>query len=100
MLLDVTQALHGLGSSALTVIVPRHPHRGPEIEIMARARGFKAHRRARGRFPHPKRRSTSPIRWGELGLFYRATNFAFLGGSLVPHGGQNPWKRHDFTPRC
>ena len=27
---------------------------------------------------------------GELGLFYRAARFAFLGGSLVPHGGQNP----------
>jgi 3-deoxy-D-manno-octulosonic-acid transferase len=27
---------------------------------------------------------------GELGLFYRAAPFAFMGGSLVPHGGQNP----------
>ena len=27
---------------------------------------------------------------GELGLFYRAAAFAFMGGSLVPHGGQNP----------
>ena len=27
---------------------------------------------------------------GELGLFYRVAPFAFLGGSLVPHGGQNP----------
>jgi len=27
---------------------------------------------------------------GELGLFYSATGTAFVGGSLVPHGGQNP----------
>src|SRR6202007_737107 len=27
---------------------------------------------------------------GELGLFYRLARVAFLGGSLVPHGGQNP----------
>ena len=27
---------------------------------------------------------------GELGLFYRLAPIAFLGGSLVPHGGQNP----------
>ena len=27
---------------------------------------------------------------GELGLFYRLAGLAFIGGSLVPHGGQNP----------
>jgi 3-deoxy-D-manno-octulosonic-acid transferase len=27
---------------------------------------------------------------GELGLFYRLTEIAFLGKSLVPLGGQNP----------
>ncbi|MDE0716425.1 MAG: hypothetical protein OXH64_00635, partial [Rhodospirillaceae bacterium] len=27
---------------------------------------------------------------GELGLFYRAAPVAFVGGSLAPHGGQNP----------
>jgi 3-deoxy-D-manno-octulosonic-acid transferase len=27
---------------------------------------------------------------GELGLFYRLAPVVFMGGSLVPHGGQNP----------
>jgi 3-deoxy-D-manno-octulosonic-acid transferase len=27
---------------------------------------------------------------GELGLFYRLADAAVVGGSLVPHGGQNP----------
>jgi 3-deoxy-D-manno-octulosonic-acid transferase len=27
---------------------------------------------------------------GELGLFYRATRVVLIGGSLIPHGGQNP----------
>ena len=27
---------------------------------------------------------------GELGLFYRVAPLVFMGGSLVPHGGQNP----------
>jgi 3-deoxy-D-manno-octulosonic-acid transferase len=27
---------------------------------------------------------------GELGLFYRVAQVALIGGSLVPHGGQNP----------
>jgi 3-deoxy-D-manno-octulosonic-acid transferase len=27
---------------------------------------------------------------GEMGLWYGLADFAFLGGSMVPHGGQNP----------
>ena len=27
---------------------------------------------------------------GELGLFYRLASLCLVGGSLVPHGGQNP----------
>ena len=27
---------------------------------------------------------------GELGLFFRLADAAFIGGSLIPHGGQNP----------
>ena len=27
---------------------------------------------------------------GELGLFFSTTDIAFVGGTLVPHGGQNP----------
>jgi 3-deoxy-D-manno-octulosonic-acid transferase len=27
---------------------------------------------------------------GELGIFYRIAPIVFMGGSLVPHGGQNP----------
>jgi 3-deoxy-D-manno-octulosonic-acid transferase len=27
---------------------------------------------------------------GELGLFYRLAKIAFMGGSLIAHGGQNP----------
>ena len=28
--------------------------------------------------------------FGELGIFYEICPIAFVGGSLVPHGGQNP----------
>jgi 3-deoxy-D-manno-octulosonic-acid transferase len=89
-LLDVAEALRNLGSRALTVIAPRHPHRGPEIEARAVARGFSTVRRATGALPSPDTQIYVADTLGELGLFYRATNFAFLGGSLVPHGGQNP----------
>ena len=29
---------------------------------------------------------------GEMGLAYRLAEIAFIGGSLVPHGGQNPFE--------
>ena len=75
---------------ALTVIVPRHPARGPEIETLAKAQGFSVSRRAARELPSPGTQIYVADTMGELGLFYRAAPFAFLGGSLVPHGGQNP----------
>ena len=90
MLLDVVESLHSLGLAPLSVIVPRHPHRGPEIESLARAHALVAERRARGALPSPSTQVYVADTLGELGLFYRTTHFAFLGGSLVPHGGQNP----------
>ena len=29
---------------------------------------------------------------GEMGLAYRLADIAFIGGTLVPHGGQNPFE--------
>jgi len=89
-LLQVAEALRRLGSDALTVIVPRHPHRGAEIAAMARAHGFTVERRSTGALPSSATQVYVADTLGELGIFYRTTNFAFLGGSLVPHGGQNP----------
>ena len=38
----------------------------------------------------PPARSISPIRWASSACFYRLAAIALVGGSLVPHGGQNP----------
>ncbi len=72
-------------STLLTIIVPRHPQRGAEIQRLA-----PASRRAAGQDP-----SAATAIWigdtlGELGLYYRLVGHAFIGGSLVPMGGQNP----------
>ncbi|MSP94180.1 MAG: 3-deoxy-D-manno-octulosonic acid transferase [Alphaproteobacteria bacterium] len=89
-LLSVAGALRDSGSNALTGIVPRHPARGREIEALAAARGFSVARRGAGALPSPTTQIYVADTLGELGLFYRAARLAFLGGSLVPHGGQNP----------
>ena len=72
----------------LTIIVPRHPQRG--AEIAARAGAVPVTRRALGEPPPEAGGVWLADTLGELGLFYSATGIAFVGGSLVPHGGQNP----------
>ncbi|HXJ02594.1 MAG TPA: 3-deoxy-D-manno-octulosonic acid transferase [Micropepsaceae bacterium] len=77
--------------NVLTVIVPRHPARGAEIETLAMARGLSVIRRATGSLPSPNTQIYVADTLGELGLFYRAAPFVFLGKSLVGDGGgQNP----------
>lgn len=72
----------------LTMIVPRHPERGPEVA--AEAGGLPVLRRAEGALPRPDTALYIGDTLGELGLFYRLACVSFVGGSLVPHGGQNP----------
>ena len=74
----------------LTVIVPRHPARGPAIAQLLKERGFAVARRGAGEAPGEKTEIYLADTLGELGLFYRLSPVAFLGGSLVPHGGHNP----------
>jgi 3-deoxy-D-manno-octulosonic-acid transferase len=74
----------------LTIIAPRHPHRGPEIETLARQMGVSTARRSDGLAPDRAVDVYVADTVGELGLFYRLAPVAFLGGSLVSHGGQNP----------
>ena len=87
IILDVAQ-MHR--NNLLTVIVPRHPQRGEAIAKLAAERGFSVLRRATGALPSSDTAVYIADTLGELGLFYRAASFAFLGGSLVHHGGQNP----------
>ncbi len=72
----------------LTVIAPRHPHRGPAVA--AEARGLAVARRAAGEAPGAGTAVYVADTLGELGLLYRLAGVCLVGGSLVPHGGQNP----------
>ena len=72
----------------LTVVVPRHPHRGPAV--VAEAGDLAVARRAAGEAPGPGTAVYVADTLGELGLFYRLAGVCLVGGSLVPHGGQNP----------
>ncbi|MBB2205940.1 glycosyltransferase N-terminal domain-containing protein [Gluconacetobacter takamatsuzukensis] len=73
----------------LTIIVPRHPERGPAIAAML----HDAPRRAAGQQPGPDDAFWICDTLGELGLFYRAVPIVFIGNSLPGpgrRGGHNP----------
>jgi 3-deoxy-D-manno-octulosonic-acid transferase len=83
-------ALRQRQPGALTVIVPRHPERGAAVARELEAHGHAVVRRAGGGMPGPDTAIYVADTLGELGLFYRLAGVALVGGSLVPHGGQNP----------
>jgi 3-deoxy-D-manno-octulosonic-acid transferase len=72
----------------LTILVPRHPERGAEVAALAG--DIPVARRAAGQDPDAATQILVADTLGELGLWYRLARLAFVGGSLVPHGGQNP----------
>jgi 3-deoxy-D-manno-octulosonic-acid transferase len=73
----------------ITLLVPRHPPRGDEIARMLRASGFTVAQRSRGEAIERATQFYLADTMGELGLFFRLARVVFMGGSLIPHGGQN-----------
>src|ERR1700737_1814690 len=90
ILLEAHRTLAGFFPSLLTVIVPRHPNRGEAIAQTIAASGLHVALRSREELPIATTDIYVADTMGELGLFYRLAPIVFMGGSLVPHGGQNP----------
>ncbi len=86
----IHKRLSGQFPSLLTVIVPRHPNRGPAIANLVAASGLQVALRSREDQPLATTDIYVADTMGELGLFYRLAPIVFMGGSLVEHGGQNP----------
>ena len=70
--------------------MPRHPDRGPFIARLLTSANLKVALRSEGKLPDASTDIYIADTIGELGLFYNLVPVAFVGGSLVPHGGQNP----------
>jgi 3-deoxy-D-manno-octulosonic-acid transferase len=73
----------------LTIIIPRHPARAAEIAREILAMGLTVALRSKEEPVRPETAIYIADTVGELGLFYRLAPIAFIGGTLVPHGGQN-----------
>lgn len=90
-LLDVLTRLRqmpGLDQTRL-MLVPRHPERFAQVAQLAGRMGFSVHRRSAS----APARGDEPVlvldTLGELSTAYRFGTVVFVGGTLVPHGGQS-----------
>jgi 3-deoxy-D-manno-octulosonic-acid transferase len=74
---------------SLLVLVPRHPERFDQVAELIQAGGFHCVRRSARRACGADIDVFLGDSMGELTLFMGAADVAFIGGSLVPHGGHN-----------
>ena len=73
-----------------TIIAPRHPERGTAIAERLKDLGFSVAQRSLGFLPGDRTDVYVADTIGELGTLYALSPVAFIGGSLVDRGGQNP----------
>jgi 3-deoxy-D-manno-octulosonic-acid transferase len=86
----ILDALAGLDmTELLIVIVPRHPQRFDEVGALLRQRGHAFVRRSEDRLVGPDIGIVLGDSMGEMFAYYSAADVAFVGGSLLPLGGQN-----------
>ncbi len=74
----------------LTIIAPRHPNRGADIkQKLEEAYGLNTALRSAGEPITDNTEVYIADTIGEIGLWYDLCPLVFIGGSLIPHGGQN-----------
>ena len=90
MAAEIHMMLRSRHPGLLTIIVPRHPERALALAAEFAAMGLKVVVRSSGE----RIRSDTDILLGdtigEMGLYLRLTEIAFVGRSLTSAGGQNP----------
>ncbi|MDH4234261.1 MAG: lipid IV(A) 3-deoxy-D-manno-octulosonic acid transferase [Gallionella sp.] len=87
LLLDALKPLHM--PDLLLVIVPRHPQRFAEVANLLQQRSIAFQRRSEDRAVPAGVRVVLGDSMGEMFAYYAAADLAFIGGSLLPYGGQN-----------
>ncbi|MEQ8602980.1 MAG: 3-deoxy-D-manno-octulosonic acid transferase [Marivibrio sp.] len=88
---DVHARLAPQRDGLLTILAPRHPVRGDAVAEHLRGQGFRVARRSETPTPPPDAEIYLADTLGELGLFYRLSEIALIGGSLIGGvGGHNP----------
>ncbi len=79
----------GKRDDILLVIVPRHPQRFVEVEKRLKAKSLDYVKRSENRKVSSGTSVFLGDSLGEMHAYYRACDCAYIGGSLLPFGGQN-----------
>ena len=74
------------------LLAPRHPERGDAVEALIANANLTCARRSKGETPNPQTQVYLADTLGELGAWYALSPLVFLGGSLKPIGGHNPFE--------
>ena len=74
----------------MLIVVPRHPERGTEVAQIIADTGLHYTRRSAGDLPGDAVYLADTL--GELGNWFALSEIVFLGGSLLPIGGHNPFE--------
>ena len=74
----------------LLILVPRHPERFKTVEKLIKNNQFNYITRSSNQIPTDQTQVVLGDTMGELLEFYSVADIAFIGGSLVDHGGHNP----------
>jgi 3-deoxy-D-manno-octulosonic-acid transferase len=89
-LAEIYQNLKAKNPNLFLIIAPRHPARMEEIlEDFASVGNFKVAVRSQKQEIELGTDIYLADTIGEYGIFYRLSEIVFIGGSLIPHGGQN-----------
>ncbi|WP_223468209.1 lipid IV(A) 3-deoxy-D-manno-octulosonic acid transferase [Massilia soli] len=89
LILDAWQAMASRPEGMLLAIVPRHPQRFDEVAALVGARGLSLQRRSQLGEAEVSADVLLGDSMGEMFAYYAACDCAFIGGSLLPLGGQN-----------
>jgi 3-deoxy-D-manno-octulosonic-acid transferase len=91
IVLRAHQSLLAQHPDLLLILAPRHPDRSAEVQRLVTGAGLTSVLRSRGDFPRSEQVYLADS-LGELGSWYDLTGIVFLGGSLLPVGGHNPYE--------
>lgn len=90
VLLEAFQAVRAARGDLCLLLAPRHPERLEEVERLVRRAGLTGVRRSALPAQPPGEAAVILLdTMGELAGLYAAAAVVYIGGSLVPHGGQN-----------
>ena len=88
-ILDAVQAARALQNNIRLILAPRHLERLDDVEALCRRRGLTIVRTSQAASRHEWQVALVDV-FGRLPRYYGLATVAVIGGSFIPHGGQNP----------